>query len=51
VQERGTAMANIDRKSTIAYVVPHLSIGNIDQLADFFLAVRQFRPIDQLVPN
>ena len=32
-------------------VVPHLSIGPIGQLTYFFSAVRQYRQIDQLVPN
>jgi hypothetical protein len=32
-------------------VVPHLSIGPIDQLAPIFPAVRQYRPIYQLAPN
>jgi hypothetical protein len=32
-------------------VVPHLSISPIDQLAYSFPAARQFRQIDQLVPN
>jgi hypothetical protein len=36
----------------ICSVVPYLSIGPIGQLAHFFFsAVRQFRRIDQLVPN
>jgi hypothetical protein len=40
------AMIKMDR-----YVVPHLSIGPISELAHFFSAVRQYRQIDQLVPN
>jgi hypothetical protein len=32
-------------------VVPHLSIGAIDQLADNFPAVRQFRLFDKLGRN
>jgi hypothetical protein len=32
-------------------VVPHLPIRRIGQLADFFAAKRQYRPVDQLVPN
>ena len=32
-------------------VVPYLSIGAIGQLANFFLAVHQFRLVYQLVPN
>jgi hypothetical protein len=32
-------------------VVPHLSIGPIDQLAENFPAVRQFQQFDQLDRN
>ena len=36
---------------SLGAVVPHSPIGRIGQLAHFFPAERQYRPIDQLVPN
>jgi hypothetical protein len=47
---RSRAASSISR-ARIRSVVPRLPIRPFGQLAHFFPALRQYRPVDQLVPN